>query len=85
MLQICATRQGILFNPLKMFRDITDRHIYSAVHSFFRKNNKVLFDFASLSYWCKIIFVSVWMHMGLVYGTIVVNTFKYFMLLDVKL
>ena len=32
-----------------MSRDITDKHIHSAVHGFYRKSNEVLLDFASLT------------------------------------
>ena len=32
-----------------MSRNITDRHMYSAVHGFYRKRNDVLYDFASLT------------------------------------
>ena len=34
---------------VKMSRDITDRHIHSTVHSFYRKSNEVLLDFASVT------------------------------------
>ena len=34
---------------IKMSRDITDRHLSSAVQSFYRKSNKVLLDFAAVT------------------------------------
>ena len=38
-----------LLGVIKMFKNITDRHIYSAVHGFYRKSNEVLLGFISLT------------------------------------
>ena len=51
-----------------MSRDITDRHISSAVHSFYRKIKKILY---MLTYFLH----TAWMHMGLVYGITLISLF----------